>query len=117
MVRSFVCCCFPKGLECKRSIMRLASNVPLPILLLAGSLIAAASAATGSERPVVGLVLVPVDQNSVEGAGSAATEVLATRRRKRSMDSRRRQPQHQDEEKKYHRLAHSVHVQSDIRYR
>ena len=79
----------------------------LGIILIAAAASLAASASPGdslgSGGKEVGLVLVPVDQRP------ARPEDVPFRARER-----REVP---DGHKKYQRLAHSVHVQSDIRYR
>ena len=75
------------------------------MIAAAASLAASASPgeSLGSGGKEVGLVLVPVDQRP------ARPEDVPFRARER-----REVP---DGHKKYQRLAHSVHVQSDIRYR
>ena len=79
----------------------------LGIILIAAAASLAASASPGkslgSGGKAVGLVLVPVEQRP------AKPEDVPFRARER-----REVP---DGHKKYQRLAHSVHVQSDIRYR
>ena len=82
----------------------------LGILLFAAASLAASaspgdSLGSGSE---VGLVLVPVEQRP------ARPEDVPFRYSPPRARERREVP---DGHKKYQRLAHSVHVQSDIRYR
>ena len=80
----------------------------LGILLFAAASLAA-SASPGSGGGEVGLVLVPVEQRP------ARPEDVPFRRQPPPRARERREVP--DGHKKYQRLAHSVHVQSDIRYR
>ena len=84
----------------------------LGIILIAAAASLAASASPGkslgSGGKEVGLVLVPVEQRP------ARPEDVPFRRPPPRARERREVP---DGHKKYQRLAHSVHVQSDIRYR
>jgi hypothetical protein len=77
----------------------------LLFLLLAASTVSGLTSKDFFEDNI-GLVLVPVDQDP-----SPPSEEFS--RAKRAVENASRR----NEDKKYHRLAHSVHVQSDIRYR
>ena len=85
-------------------------------LLGAVALLALAGVAVASPSPrdvlrgEVGLVLVPV-------AGQRAARPQEAEVIPDSAESARRKRAVRDGHKKYQRLAHSVHVQSDIRYR
>ena len=83
------------------------------ILLTAAASAASGMKAASSGNPPgrsVGLVLVPVDQESArpEDVPFIRSHPTAKARERREV---------RDGHKKYQRLAHSVHVQSDIRYR
>ena len=79
----------------------------LGIVLLAAAALPASGMTSASPGREVGLVLVPVDQEPARPEEAPFVRPPTARERREVHDGH----------KKYQRLAHSVHVQSDIRYR